>query len=124
MLTERPLLELKDLHVSYKVYEGFLRVLNGIAIEIQRGERIGLIGEAGCGKTTLLKSIAMILPVPPARVDKGVISFMGTDIFQNEREGVGIIRKGVSMIFQDPTASLNPTLTIRTLMSDIIKSQK
>jgi len=123
MVTETRLLEVENLHVFYEVYEGVLKVLNGTNLYVRRGEKVGLIGEAGCGKTTMLKGIARILPMPPAQIGDGRICFKGKDILDDEKEGVRMVRKGVSMIFQDPTASLNPTLTVRTLMSDVLKSE-
>ena len=60
-----PLLEIKDLHVHFDVYGGTLRVLDGVNFVVQSGQRVGLVGETGCGKTTTMKSILRILPPHP-----------------------------------------------------------
>lgn len=117
------LLRIDTLCVWYRVYEGILRVLNDISLYADCGERVGLIGEAGCGKTTLLKTIAMILPALAAQVPAGSVCLEGIDILKDRRRGLRAVRNDVSMIFQDATASLNPTLTIRTFMTDILKNR-
>jgi len=117
------LLHIDTLSVWYKVYEGILHVLNGLSLHVDTGERVGLIGEAGCGKTTLLKTIAMILPAPAAQVPAGSVCLESVDILKDRRRGLRTVRDNVSMIFQDPTASLNPTLTVRTFMADILKNR-
>jgi peptide/nickel transport system ATP-binding protein len=115
------LLDVKDLQVSFKVFRGTLRVLDGVALSVRRGERVGLIGETGCGKTTTLRSIMRILP-REARVGGGQVFFEGRDVMaMNGRELSGFRRQGASMVFQDPTAALNPVFTVGQLMDDVIK---
>ena len=69
------LLEVKDLRVHYKVYGGVLKVLDGVNLYIDKGEKVGIVGETGCGKTTTMKAILRILPTPPARIPSGEIYF-------------------------------------------------
>ena len=69
------LLEIKDLYVGFDVYGGTLKVLNGVVLAMEEGEKVGLVGETGCGKTTTAKSILRILPIPPAWIFKGEIFF-------------------------------------------------
>ncbi len=114
-------LDIQNLSVYYKVYEGLLEVIPGLNFTIKEGERVGLIGEAGCGKTTLLKAVACVLQSPPAIIRKDVIEVCGKSI--DGKAGVRNVRKTTSMIFQDPSTSLNPTLKISTQMLDILKSQ-
>jgi peptide/nickel transport system ATP-binding protein len=109
------------LSVYYKVYEGLLEVIPRLNFTVKEGERVGLIGEAGCGKTTLLKAVACVLQSPPAIIQKDTIEVCGKSI--DGRAGVKNVRKTTSMIFQDPSTSLNPTLKISTQMLDILKSQ-
>jgi peptide/nickel transport system ATP-binding protein len=120
-----PLLEIKNLHVYYRVFEGILKVLNGIDLIVYPGERVGVVGEMGCGKTTTMKSIMGILPRPAAIIHKGEILFQGNDILKmGKTEIEKIRRKNISMIFEDPTAALNPVFTIGTQIIDVIKFSK
>lgn len=116
------LLEIRDLQVGFKVYGGELKVLNGINLRMEEGEKVGLVGETGCGKTTMAKSTLNILPTPPAKVFQGEIFFKGEDILKMGPDKIRQIRaQGISMIFQDPTAALNPVFTIGEQMMDAIK---
>ena len=114
-------LNIRNLSVKYKVYEGILEVIPGLSLQIKKGERVGLIGEAGCGKTTVLKAAAAVLQSPPAIIRKDAIEVCGRSI--DGKAGIQNVRRNASMIFQDPSTSLNPTLKISTQMLDIIKSQ-
>ncbi len=115
------LLEIKGLHVAYKVYGKRYHVLNGVQMHLSKGEKIGLIGESGCGKTTTLKSILKILP-PSAILETGEVLFEGKNILSiNKKELTHIRRRKIAMIFQDPTAALNPVFKIKTQLGDIIK---
>ncbi len=116
-----PLLEIRDLHVWFRVFKGFLRVLDGINFVVWPGEKVGLVGEMGCGKTTTMKAIMRILLIPPATIRKGEILFRGRDILKMGRgELQEIRRKKISMIFQDPTAALNPVFKIGTQLQDVV----
>jgi peptide/nickel transport system ATP-binding protein len=118
----KPLLEIKDLHVWFKVFGGILKVLDGVNFIVWPGEKVGLVGEMGCGKTTTMKAIMRILPIPPAMIPKGEILFKGKDILQmRQTELQQIRRKEISMIFQDPTAALNPVFTIGTPLQDAVR---
>lgn len=115
-----PILEIRDLHVGYRVYKGFLKVVNGVNITVQKGEKIGLVGEAGCGKTTTMKSVIRVLPIPPGHISKGEVLFKGKDLLRVDLRKVRGV-EGLSMIFQDPMTALNPTFTIGTQLMDVIK---
>jgi len=117
-----PLLEVKDLHVSYRIFEGRLRVLNGARLDVNESERVGLVGVTGCGKTTTVKSILRVLPIPPAVVESGQILYRGKDILAMSSRGVrDLRRKEITAIFQDPLQSLNPMFTVGTQLRDILK---
>ena len=116
------LLEIKDLHVHYKVFEGKLKVLDGVNFYIKPGERVGLIGEMGCGKTTTMKAILRILPMQRAVITKGEILFEGKDILKMNSSSMSELRKkNISMIFQDATAALNPVFSVGSQTYDVIK---
>ena len=116
------LLSIEDLHVEFKVYEGLLRVLNGVHLSVRPGERVGLVGEAGCGKTTTMKCVLRILPSPPGRITAGRIFFHGKDILRMSPHEIQRVRGGgISMIFQDPTAALNPVFSIGDQLTTVIR---
>ncbi|MCD6262883.1 MAG: ABC transporter ATP-binding protein [Deltaproteobacteria bacterium] len=115
------LIEIHDLYVNYKIYEGILKVLNGVEFRVGVKEKVGLIGESGCGKTTTMRSVMRIL-ADNAIVPKGSILYKGRDILKMSEEEIQRIRReSISMIFQDPTAALNPVFTVGDQLMDVIK---
>jgi peptide/nickel transport system ATP-binding protein len=119
-----PLLEVKNLKVSYKTYRGILKVLDGVNFEIEKGEKVGIIGESGCGKTTTMKAIMRIL-ASNAIIEGGEIFYNGTDILKmGESEFNKIRRERFAMIFQDPTAALNPVFKVGEQLMDVLRHSK
>jgi len=119
---EKVLLDIKNLHTWYRVYGGNLKVLNGINLMVREGESISLVGEAGCGKTTTMKSILRILPPGDFLIPKGEISYKGKDILKMNPSEIQRLRsQEIAMIFQDPTAALNPVFTLGDQIGDVIK---
>jgi peptide/nickel transport system ATP-binding protein len=117
-----PLLSINNLHVGFDIYGGHLKVLDGVNFAVEKGEKVGLVGETGCGKTTTMKTVMRILPLPPAKVRDGEITYKGKDLLRvNLRKTRGVKGKGISMIFQDPTAALNPVFTIGRQLMDVVK---
>ena len=115
------LLEVKNLTLGYKVYEGYLKVINNVSLDLYYGEKIGLIGESGCGKTTTMKAIMGILP-SNAVIQEGEILYKGVDLLKISKKEMDKIRKkNISMIFQDPALALNPVFKIREQFYDKIK---
>jgi len=113
--------EVKDLHVWFKTFAGYARVLNGVNLSINKGERISIVGETGCGKTTTVKAMLQIL-AKQAKIKKGEILFQGKDLLKMRKKELKEVRKHeISMIFQDPTAALNPVFTINQQLLEVIK---
>jgi len=111
----------KDLRVGYKTYQGKLKVLNGINLTVRQGEKVGIVGESGCGKTTSMRAILRILATN-AVVDGGDIQFRGNDVLKMDHKSLNNMRrKSITMIFQDPTAALNPVFKVGDLLADVIK---
>ena len=112
---------MKDLRVQYRVYEGMLKVLNGVSIRLERGEKIGIIGESACGKTTTVKSVMRLL-ASNAKIAGGEVRYGGEDVLSMPKKKLtDLRRKKMSMVFQDPSAALNPVFTIRQQLYDMIK---
>ena len=97
--------------------EGF-RALKGVSIDIRPGETVGLVGESGCGKTTLGRAILGLAPVTA-----GEIIFEGSDIAHANRAQRKEIAKDMQVVFQDPFTSLNPSMTIEQILSEPLRAQ-
>jgi len=116
-----PLLSIRNLSVQFFTYQGVVRALEGIDLTIQRGEILGLVGETGCGKSVLARSILRLIPDPPGRITHGEIHFKREDILRVNRKRLREIRGNeISMIFQEPMSSLNPVFTIGNQMAEVI----
>lgn len=106
------MIEVKDLHVTIKSQGQKIQAVRDVSFKLHAGERLGIVGESGCGKTILMKSLLQLLPLT-ATIDAGEIWYQGTDLAQlSEKELQKIRGKEIGMIFQDPMTSLNPTLKI------------
>ena len=114
-----PVLDIRDLSVSYQTEQGPLQALRHVSFAVPEGKIIGIVGESGCGKSTLISSIIRLL-APNARIGTGAIDFKGKDLLTLSPEGMRSLRgSGISMVFQDPMTSLNPVLTIGRQMADV-----
>ncbi len=113
------LLQVDNLFVDYYTLEGIVHAVRGVTFNIGKGESVCLVGESGSGKSTVGAAIAMALP-NNARV-KGRVMYGGKNLATiSERDRVKLAGREISIIFQDPAASLNPLFTIGEQMSDII----
>lgn len=116
------ILEIEDFRLWYAVYNRYAQVLNGVNLNVRPGEKVGLVGEAGCGKTTAMKAVLRVLPEKSFIVPGGRILFRGRDIYQmNAKELHEVRSAGISMISQEPHAALNPVFTIGQQMLDVVK---
>ena len=115
------MVDVKDLHISFRTFKGYPHVLNGVNVHVNKKERISIVGETGCGKTTTVNAIAQIL-ARQARIDKGEIYFKGKDVLTMPQKELKRLRaENVSIIFQDPIASLNPVFTIGQQLKEVIR---
>jgi oligopeptide transport system ATP-binding protein len=122
----RVLLEVKDLHVSFDTYAGEVKAVRGATFHVNKGETLAIVGESGCGKSVTAQTIMKLIPMPPGRIKKGSIIFNGKDISKYTNRQMEAVRgKEISMIFQDPMTSLNPTMRVgKQIMEGLIKHQK
>lgn len=109
----KPLLEVKELHLSFTLNNREVRVLRGVQFEVNEGETVALVGESGCGKSLTARAIMGILPHIPHKIKGGSIAYKGRDLLKlPPREMERVRGKEIAMIFQDPMTSLNPTMKV------------
>ena len=117
------LLSLQGLEVHYATGGGMLspakvvRAVDGVSLDIKRGETLGLVGESGCGKSTLGKAILRLTEPTGGKVIYG-----GKDLANLSRAAMRDQRRHLQMIFQDPYASLNPRMTVGSIIAEPIKT--
>ncbi|WP_409305110.1 ABC transporter ATP-binding protein [Peribacillus sp. SCS-155] len=106
-------LEVKDLHVSFKTYGGEVKAVRGVSFDLHKGETLAIVGESGCGKSVTSQSIMGLIPEPPGKITGGQILFKQRDLTRLKEAELRKIRGAdISMIFQDPMTALNPTIAI------------
>lgn len=108
------LIEIKDLVTYFPVFGGIfkrvvahVKAVDGVTFNIKKGETLGLVGESGCGKSTVSHTIIRLIPQT-----SGSVFFEGTDVFKLEGEDLKEMRRNLQIIFQDPFASLDPRLPV------------
>lgn len=119
-------LEIKDLKISFKTFFGEVEAVRGISFNVGKKETVAVVGESGCGKSVTANGIMQLNPAPPAFFKGGEILFNGEDLLKKtEKEMQGIRGNKISMIFQDPMTSLNPTMKIgKQIVEGLVKHQK
>lgn len=120
------LLEVKDLRVSFNTYNGEVQAVRGVSFDLNEGETLAIVGESGSGKSVTSSTLMGLLPKPQGIIKSGEILFQGEDLVKkSEKEMQRIRGKEISMVFQDPLSSLNPTMKIgNQIMEGLIKHQK
>lgn len=119
------LLEVNNLHVSFKTHGGEVHAVRGVAFDIKQGETLAIVGESGCGKSVTSLAVMGLLPKPNGKIIDGSIRFKGTEMTTLTPKKMRRIQGvNVSMIFQDPMTALNPTLTIGSQLTEGIIHQK
>lgn len=116
------LLEIKNLSVEYETEISTVYAVNGLDLELNCGETLGLVGETGAGKTTTAMSIIRLLPAGIGFVTDGSIKLDGVDILSAPEDKVRAMRgQTVSMIFQDPMSALNPVMSVGAQIMEVLK---
>jgi peptide/nickel transport system ATP-binding protein len=107
-MTAEPLLEVRDLKVSFRTDDGIVRAVDGVSLTLLEGETLGIVGESGSGKSVTMMSVMRLINDPNARFE-GEVLFKGHDLMTLNPDQIREIRgTGIAMIFQDPMTSLNP----------------
>ncbi len=118
-----PLLDLEDVHVSFGEGAGAVSAVSGVSLRVREGEIFGLVGESGCGKTTL--ALALIRLLPSIAVVRGAIRFDGRDLVDLDAEAMRALRGDrISMVFQDPMTSLDPAFSIGEQVAETIRAHR
>lgn len=122
MSNTNEVLAISGLTVQYKSVDGVVHAVSDVNLTMGYGETLGLVGETGAGKTTTVKAIMRILPVPPALVKGGHIRLAGEELLKKSARQMTKIRgRSVSMIFQDPMTSLNPVIPVVKQIDEAIR---
>jgi peptide/nickel transport system ATP-binding protein len=119
------LLEIRDLRLEFRSYRGVVKALDGVNLAVAPSEILGLVGESGCGKTITGMAVLGLLAKPQAQVTSGKIVFRGEDLLTMSETDLRSIRgREISMVFQDPLASLNPVFTVGDQIARVIREHK
>jgi oligopeptide transport system ATP-binding protein len=131
--TGETILEVKDLKVQFRSKERFdsarresagnadvgtanvIRAVDGVSFGIRRGEVLGLVGESGCGKSTVCRAILRLIPIA-----SGEVRYEGSDLASLSENRMRLMRKRMQMVFQDPYASLNPSMTVYQAIAELL----
>lgn len=122
MSKDRPLVQVKGLKTYFHVNGGMfsksavVKAVDDVSFEVYPGETVGLVGESGSGKTTVGRTMLRLIPA-----EAGQVFFDGVDVMQLGRRQLRGLRKRMQMIFQDPASSLNPRMTVNSIVSEPLK---
>src|SRR4051794_26475500 len=118
-----PLLEVRDLRTWFPIRRGVfsrtvghVKAVDGVSFDVRPGKTLGLVGESGCGKTTVGRSILRLIPATG-----GTVRYKGEDFFAYRGEALRRLRRQMQIVFQDPVSSLNPRMTIGNIIGEPIE---
>ncbi|MBI1336059.1 MAG: dipeptide ABC transporter ATP-binding protein [Phycisphaera sp.] len=122
----KPLVEVCNLKTHFPVKRGLLRstvgyvkAVDDVSFAVDKGETLGLVGESGCGKSTVGRTILRLIPAT-----QGSVAFDGKDVFAANRDELKALRRQMQIVFQDPVGSLNPRMTVGRILSEPIRVHK
>src|SRR6266536_4370501 len=116
-----PVLQVEGLTTNYRTLRGWVKAAEDVSFAVDKGEALGVVGESGCGKTTVALSILKLLP-KGGRIRRGKILFEGTDLVPlNDNEMRKIRWKGISIVFQGAMNALNPVFKVGDQIAEAIK---
>lgn len=119
-----PLLEIRDLHVTFPGTAGPVRAVDGATFDVQPGERVGVVGESGSGKSVTALSVLGLVPTPPATIS-GQVRLDGADLLHMDTARRRQLRGGrIAMVFQNPLNALNPAMTIGAQIEEAITAHQ
>jgi oligopeptide/dipeptide ABC transporter ATP-binding protein len=119
-----PLLEVRDLKVSFRTEDGVIRAVDGVSFSLSEGETLGIVGESGSGKSVTMMSVMRLITDPNARFE-GEVIYKGRDLMTLSKDQIREIRgTGIAMIFQDPMTSLNPVYRVGWQIAEQIRAHE
>jgi len=122
---KRPILSIRGLTTVFKTDLGRVKAVEGLDLDVPARATLGIVGESGCGKSTVGLSIMKLIPEPPGRITSGEILFEGEDLTKlGNREMRRIRGNKISMIFQEPMTSLNPVHRVGEIISEVIRAHQ
>ena len=124
IMTER-LLEVENLTVEFKSGGSTMKAVNGVNLQLNKKETLGIVGESGSGKSVTATALMRLIPSPPGKITDGKIMFNGRDLVKLSEKDMRDVRGNeISMIFQDPITSLNPVLTVGNQIIEVIRAHE
>jgi oligopeptide/dipeptide ABC transporter ATP-binding protein len=116
------LLRIEDLRVYYHERDRVVKAVDGVDVRLRRGETVAIVGESGCGKTTLALAALALVP-HPGKIKTGRVLFEGRDLLSLSGDDLRRLRgRSISMIFQDAVSGLNPVLSVGTQVEEIVRA--
>ena len=117
-----PVLEVENLSTYFFTRAGLVKAVDGLSLNVQRGETLAIVGESGCGKSVSALSIMRLVPYPPGKIASGSVKLVGQDLMGFSDAQMRSVRGNrMSMIFQEPMTSLNPVRTIGRQVSEALR---
>jgi oligopeptide/dipeptide ABC transporter ATP-binding protein len=120
---DRPLLQVRDLRTYFPIRKGvlartvgYVKAVDGVTFDVPPGKTLGLVGESGCGKTTVGRTILRLIPAT-----SGEVRYKGEDFFAYRGEALRRLRRQMQIVFQDPVSSLNPRMTVGNIIGEPIE---
>ncbi|HEY2552734.1 MAG TPA: ABC transporter ATP-binding protein [Streptosporangiaceae bacterium] len=121
-MTGEPLLEVRNLGVSFRTEDGVVRAVNDVSLSLSEGETLGIVGESGSGKSVTMMTVMRLINDPNARF-QGEVIYKGRDLMKLGQDQIRAIRGGgIGMIFQDPMTSLNPVYKVGWQIAEQIQA--
>lgn len=123
VVTEDTVIDVRNLVVHFQVHQGEVAAVRNVSLQVKKGETLCIVGESGCGKSVTVQAIMGLLPMPPARIVSGQ-AFLGEEridlLSLNAQRLRKYLGRDIAMIFQDPLASLNPTMTVQKQIEETL----
>jgi len=124
-MTDASILSVEHLSVRFHTYAGIVQAVRDVSFALRKGEVLAIVGESGSGKSVTAQAIMGLTPIPPGEIKGGTVKYDGIDLVRGTPDELARIRgAGISMIFQDPMTSLNPSMKIGTQIREVLHQHK